>query len=142
MVAAAIWLILHITGLLVIAVRHRPRELCLLVLPLFVMLVFNGMGFWPFGFFRANLFAVAYLGPIAALSFDRDRRRVSRAWALVPALVLLVIPMLFFEDGWPRTKRGFTQTSAFPKAIVWLAKQVPTPPPPSSPPRASSARAH
>jgi hypothetical protein len=46
---------------------------------------------------------------------------------LVPAALLVVIPLFFFEEGSPPTKRCMTRTSEFPALLGWLRGQAPEP---------------
>jgi hypothetical protein len=126
-VAGDVWFVLHAVGLLVLALRRRFRELVLLALPLAVVVVFNRFGFWPFGLFRTNTFLVPYFTGIAAAALDGNFRR-RPVWDLVPASLLVVIPLFFFErDFPPPTKRAFARTSAYPELLRWLASLEPKP---------------
>ena len=127
--ATDIWLVLHVLGLLVLLLRRRYRDLVLLVLPLLVLVVFNRLGFWPFGAFRTNSFLIPYLAGVAAAALDGRFRKNRPFWDLVPASALVVIPLFFFEKNWPPpTKRTFTRTSEYPELLTWLASQDPKPP--------------
>ena len=90
---------------------------------MFVVWLFNLAGQWPFGPFRANLFLIGYTAAIAGMALERPRTRFRVFHALSPAALLVVIPLLWFEDGWGATKRGMTYTTRFPEVVVWLAKQ-------------------
>jgi len=48
--------------------------------------------------------------------------------AIVPALSLLVIPFLFFENSWPPTKRALTRISEYPAVLEFLAERAPESP--------------
>lgn len=113
-----IWLVLHVAGLTVIVRGRLFREGLLLMMPLSVMLVFNMMGRWPFGAFRANLFVLVYFAAIAAIAIDRRATKV-RWGDLLPTLVLVILPLFAFERTWHATKgtSDMTMTSRFPDAM-------------------------
>jgi hypothetical protein len=122
-IATAIWIVLHVVGLVSFFIRKRYREALLVVLPIGVIWLFNLARFWPFGVFRANLFLIGYAGAIAAMAFDRPSQHWRAVTSLIPAAVMVVIPLVWFERGWGETKRALTYTSRFDQAVVWLAKQ-------------------
>jgi len=122
-IAVAIWLVIHFVGVASMLLRRRFRELLLLLLPIGVVWVFNAARIWPFGLFRANLFMLGYSAAIAAMSFDRPSLRWPAVRALIPASVLILIPIFWFENGWGPTKRALTYTSQFPEVVVWLSEQ-------------------
>lgn len=122
-VAVATWVVLHVVGLASFFVHRRYREALLVVLPVFSIWLFNLAGFWPFGVFRANLFLIGFSAAIAAMAVDRPRKHWRAVTSLIPAAVLVVIPVLWFERGWGPTKRALTYESRFPETVVWLAKQ-------------------
>jgi hypothetical protein len=128
--AYAVWLVLHVVGVLTLVWQRRVRDSVLLVLPLLVLVVFNRLGLWPFGVFRTNIFLVTYVAAIGAAALDGRALRTRSAWGLIPASLLVVIPLLFFEDRWPPTKRALTQTSKYPELLAWLARQAPKHPGP------------
>jgi hypothetical protein len=127
-IAEYVWIALHLVGIVVIFWRKRFREGTLLLMPLVVLVLFNQLGFWPFGVFRTNLFLVANTAGIAAMAFDGPTERERPFGAIAPTLVLLVIPCLFFEDGRRPTKRAMTQISEYPTLLAFLAKRAPEPP--------------
>jgi hypothetical protein len=57
------------------------------------------------------------------MALDRPRARFRLFHALAPATLLIVGPLLWFEDGWGPTKRALTYTSRFPEMVAWLAEQ-------------------
>ncbi len=122
-VAIAVWLVLHVVGLVVLFLRRRFRVALLVVLPIFFIWLFNLVGFWPFGVFRANLFLIGCTAAIAATALDRSGKRWRALTSLIPAAVLVVIPFLWFEKGWGPSKRALTYTSQFPAVLEWLAQQ-------------------
>jgi hypothetical protein len=103
-----IWFGLHFVGIGTIFARRRWREGLAFWSPLLVCVFFNFLGFWPFGAFRTNQFLIAETSVIAALGID-FRVREGSIWArwgmLLPAGVLLVLPLILFERGWSSTKR-------------------------------------
>jgi hypothetical protein len=112
---------LGLIGLGVIARYHRSRAL-LLVLPLATLVLFNLLKQWPFGVFRANLFAVVYASGIAASAFDAPARAVAKVWDLVPALVLVVLPFALLDPGFSRHKQSLTYHSEFPLALKTIVE--------------------
>src|SRR5690606_9005485 len=65
-----IWLVLHIIGLAVILLKKSTANICLLLMPLATLLVFNLIEYWPTGNFRTNVFVVVYMAAIAAIAVD------------------------------------------------------------------------
>jgi hypothetical protein len=126
-VAQTLWQGLHFFGLFMFLWHRRARAAILILLPLVVLIAFNWLGFWPFGIFRANAFLVVYFGAIAAMAFDAPANARRPAFGLVPAALLVVIPLFFFEEGSPPTKRCMTRTSEFPALLGWLRGQAPEP---------------
>ena len=122
-IASAIWVVLHVVGVVSFFLGKRYREALLVLLPIGVVWFFNLVGFWPFGVFRANLYLIGYTAAIAAMAFNRPPKRWRAVTSLIPAAVLILIPILWFEDGWGPTKRALTYTSRFPETLVWLAEQ-------------------
>jgi hypothetical protein len=114
-----IWLILHVLGLLVIAIWRRQRAV-LLVLPIALLWGFNGLRLWPVGGFRANLFVIGYMSAIASMAFDVPRRELAKFGDVFPALVLVVAPFLFFDHDWSNHKQALTYSSEFPKVVRTL----------------------
>lgn len=118
----AIWVVLHGLGLFVLVRRRRYTEGLLLVTPLAVLIAFNGLGYWPFGAFRTNLFVLAYMAGIAGMALDRPRNASTR-WAVpVPALVLVLVPFFAFERDFHRNKLYFGFSSDFPRTLQKLAR--------------------
>lgn len=117
----AVWLTLHLVGLLVIAIWRRQRAV-LLVLPVALVWAFNTLRLWPIGAFRANLFIVGYMSAIACMAFDVPRRELARLGDVVPALVLVLAPFLFFDRYWSNHKQSLTYSSEFPQALRTLLR--------------------
>jgi len=114
-----VWFALHVVGLIVIVVRRRFREGALLYSPFLVLVAANFLGAFPLGSFRTDFFLVAYIVPIAAFAFERSEQR-SHWWDLVPATVLLVVPLLVFEKDWHADKTYFSWRAAFPQTFSTL----------------------
>jgi hypothetical protein len=119
-----VWAGLNFAGIALIAARKQWREGLLLVLPLATMALFNVLGFWPFGPFRANSFVLVYMAGIASVVFDRDAQR-TRVADVLPATALVLLPLFAFERGWHRQKEmpGVVAPSAFaaiPKELISL----------------------
>jgi hypothetical protein len=99
-----VWPALHLLGVALIFTRRRWKEGLCFWSPLMVCVLFNYLGFWPFGAFRTDQFLLAETSVVAALGLDWPVRGSSRWRMLVPAFVLLILPLLLFEDGWSKTK--------------------------------------
>lgn len=105
-----LWVTLYLAGLLALA-RRRPLSLLLFAAPIFVLLVLNAVGKWPFGAFRTNLFTSAYLFPVPVMGLQLlagsspMRRRI---WlGLVTCTCLL--PGFLFGFDWHGHKRTWTR---------------------------------
>lgn len=117
-VDAWLWVALFVAGVATMVLRRRLRMALLVVLPLLVMTAFNVMGFWPLGVFRSNAFILVYTGVAAAFAIDELGRRTRAATtALAPALAFVILPFVSFETTFHGTKRVFSETSAFPRAL-------------------------
>jgi hypothetical protein len=123
-VGGAVWVVLHVTGVLAMLARRRFRELLLLFLPIVLCFAFNVLGKWPFGVFRTNLFLAGYTAAIAAMALDWRTERFRVFSALFPATLLVIAPLLFLQEGWGPPKHGLAYNSRFSEAVVWLAKQA------------------
>jgi hypothetical protein len=117
-----LWLTLHLMGLMVMVWRKRWREALLVALPLYVLWAFNALGFWPFGMFRTNVFTVVYTTAIAAMAFDVPSDHKLRWFAPIPALVIVLAPMIVFEGVWHSRKQAFTYDSKIPQLIDRLVR--------------------
>jgi hypothetical protein len=127
--ASVVWIFLHVAGVIALLWRRRFHHAVLAISPILVVIVFNRFGYWPFGAFRTSLFVLVHVGIIAAAALDFEGSRKRPVAAVLPAALLLVIPLLFFEDRWPPIKRTLTRPSSFRQVLEWLAKR----PPPASP---------
>jgi hypothetical protein len=107
----AAWAALFIVGVCLMGWRRRARDALLLVLPLVVMWVLNLLGKWPLGVFRTNLFLVFYTAAIACAALDFRVVATLRFAALLPAALLVFLPLPLFERRWHATKGTMSQTS-------------------------------
>ena len=112
-----LWSALGMAGVATLIARKRVTGGLLLLTPMLVFAVFGSLGYWPFGFFRTNLFSVLYTAGIAAAALDHPR--FSRRWAAGPALVLVLAPLLLFERGWHAAKQTAV-SSNYPMPEVLL----------------------
>jgi hypothetical protein len=117
-VDALAWVFLHVAGLVVLARKKRARHALLLVLPLFMLWSFNALRFWPYGAFRANLFALSYLAAIAAVALDVPQQGRNRTLVPVFALALVLVPLVLFERDWHRTKRAMAYDGYLPDTLA------------------------
>jgi 4-amino-4-deoxy-L-arabinose transferase-like glycosyltransferase len=105
------WVFAHFLGAYVLARRRRWDLMLLLFLPLLTLVVVNLAGYWPLGAARMNLFACAYVLPIAAIGLD-GLVGLSRARTWITASVVLslsVLPGFAFGFDWHRHKRTWTR---------------------------------
>jgi hypothetical protein len=100
------WSLACFAGLGLLIQRRQLRPALLLVMPCFVLWAFNGLGLWPMGVFRTNLFLLGYTAALAAMAFDWSWPRRAHALSLLPAAVLVIIPLLLFERDWHARKRA------------------------------------
>ncbi len=112
----AVWVVLALVGLVVIALRRRSHALVLFV-PLVTLALFNALRLWPLGVFRANVFAIVYTAGIACMAFELPARALAKLWDAVPALVLVFAPLAILDRGWSDQKEALTYSSEFPSAI-------------------------
>lgn len=117
-----LWFCLHVIGLFAIAIRRRWNEALLLVLPLLVAVFFNWIGRFPFAVFRTDLFLLAYVAPIAAMALDRPASAPERWWALVPATLVVLLPLFALERNWHRDKTFLSVSAGMPSAIQRLLR--------------------
>jgi hypothetical protein len=100
-----VWLALHFAGIAVCVLRRRWKEGLCFWSPLLVCVLFNRLGFWPFGAFRTNQFLIAETSVLAAVGLDWPKPSDARWRMLLPACLLMVLPLVFFERSWASTKR-------------------------------------
>ncbi|HEX3598416.1 MAG TPA: glycosyltransferase family 39 protein, partial [Polyangiaceae bacterium] len=113
---AIVWLLLHVAGLVVIIRTRRVHDALLLMAPLFVLTLFNVLGYWPLGEFRTNLFALVYVAAIASVGIDHAAKRVR--WVdLLPAGALVLVPLFAFERTWHSRKATYTTSADFPHVM-------------------------
>lgn len=117
---STLWMLLHLLGIGVLIARRRVREVLLLGLPLLVLAACNQLKLWPAGAFRTNLFSLAYTCTLAGFAVDR-RERTGWSGGL-PALILVILPLLLFEREWHKNKIYAGPSSYFDviRALVLL----------------------
>lgn len=101
-----VWTFAWLFGLGLLLSRRKVRVLPLLVLPCLVLWAFNALDFWPMGAFRTNLFVLVYATAVAVVPFDGSWGRTAPWFAPVPALFLVVAPLVAFERDWHASKRS------------------------------------
>jgi hypothetical protein len=117
---AYVWTLLCVAGLATLAFQRRFLHLAVLLAPMFVLLAFNLLGFWPLGAFRTNLFTIAYFGGISASAFDLRRREGTASWELFPAAILVALPLLTVGRSNHARKESLAAHAAFPQAAEEL----------------------
>jgi len=122
-----LWLLVHGLGVSWLLVARRFRMLTLLGLPLLTTSVMNYLGHWPFGAFRTNLFLVGYMAAFAGMALDAPRARTSRWPALVPAFVLVVLPLVLFDRWWNQRKMSLGYDTDLPLVLEALTTREPPP---------------
>lgn len=121
-----LWLALHVGGLAVIAWMRRWREALLLVLPIVLICLLNRMGIWPIGAFRSDIFVIVHFSAIAAMSFDGFARDRARWFSALPALVIVILPLVTFERVWHSRKQYLAYDSNFPQILRRLVGRPPS----------------
>jgi hypothetical protein len=114
-----LWLLVHALGVTVLIVYRRLRAALLILLPLLMVFLFNRLGFWPLGAFRTNVFTLAYSTAVAGMAADLPGYR-ARFSSVLPALVLVLLPLGLFERTWHEKKLAFTYESRFPDVLKEL----------------------
>jgi hypothetical protein len=119
---AIVWSLLVVVGLAFVALGKKWQKLLLLALPLVMLWLFNHLDFWPLGAFRTNLFIVVYTSALAVYALDRPLAAFKRHdfAPLVPALALVVLPIVFFDHGLHRIKRGQAHEGFMPYTLAKL----------------------
>lgn len=120
----SLWVVAHALGLTVLVMRRKYRVLFLALMPVVVLWAFNLLGFWPLGAFRTNLFALLYFSIVAAAAFDGLPALRARAVSIVPAVLLVISPLVLFEDDWHARKRVFAYDGYFPEVVRDLTREV------------------
>lgn len=115
-----VWTLAWLVGLVVLLSRRKVRPILLLVLPSLVLWVFNALDFWPMGAFRSNTFLLLYATAVAAVPFDVGWKRTVPWFAPIPALLLVVLPLLVFERDWHASKRAQSGDGYLPEALAKL----------------------
>ncbi|HTQ08241.1 MAG TPA: glycosyltransferase family 39 protein [Polyangiaceae bacterium] len=117
----AVWLCLHVLGIVVLLLWRRQRAV-LLLLPLTVVWSFNFLRLWPIGAFRTNLFVVGYVSAIACMALDLPKSAFAKLGDLVPALVLVIAPFVVLDPTWSARKEALTHPSEFPRLLKTLIR--------------------
>ncbi len=117
----AVWLCLHVVGIVVLLLWRRQRAL-LLLLPIAVVWGFNVLRLWPIGAFRTNLFVLGYFSAVACMALDVPTGAWGRLGDLVPALVLVIAPFVVLDPTWSARKQALTHPSEFPKLLKTLIR--------------------
>lgn len=118
-----LWVSLHALGAIAMFARKRVYHVLLLLSPLLVMTLFNRLGYWPFGVFRTNLFVIVYAAAIPVMALDGSPERRARWMGPLPALALVILPLLMFEHNWHARKRSLAVHSNFPAILETLFEQ-------------------
>jgi len=122
---AAVWLLIEVGGAVSLLLRRRFRDAVLLLAPFVTQAALNVAGLWPAGVFRTNLFLVGYTAAIACISLDGERARVVRWPAVVPALVLVVLPLVLLDRSWNARKLVQSSDTDAPIVMRLLVKAEP-----------------
>jgi hypothetical protein len=122
-----LWLAVHVVGFGRLLASRRYRHVVLLAMPLVTTTVMNALGHWPFGVFRANLFMVGYMAAIAGMAVETPRATTSRWPALLPAVVLVALPLVLFDRWWNARKRALAYDSEMPLTLEQLTSAQPPP---------------
>jgi hypothetical protein len=126
-VAGTVWLLLHILGVANVVMQRRWKEALCFWSPMLVCVLFNFLGFWPFGAFRTNQFLIAETSVLAALGIDW-RPDNSRWRMFVPSFLLLVLPLVLFEKIWASRKVQSPSTQmleVMQRLQAWQAEATP-----------------
>jgi hypothetical protein len=116
----ALWVVLCVAGVAVLAYQKRFWHLSLLLVPPLVMVGFNYFGFWPLGAFRTNLFALAYLASLAAAAFDWTSSTRGAVRELLPAGLLVALPFLTVGRSNHSRKESDTAHAVYQQAAQHL----------------------
>jgi hypothetical protein len=111
------WSFAWLLGLGLLVRRRQVRAALLLVLPCLVLWLFNALDFWPMGAFRTNLCVLLYSTAIAVVPFDGNWATRARRLAPVPAVLLVVVPLVVFERDWHASKRAQCNDGDLPDAL-------------------------
>jgi hypothetical protein len=115
-----VWRVLVVLGIGVLLYRQRRREALLLLAPLACMVAFNGLGAWPLGAFRTNLFVLLYTAGLAAGAFERRSQELA-ARDLVPVGALVLAPFLMLAPSLHANKpSSMAGDSSFREAMQTL----------------------
>jgi hypothetical protein len=119
-VDAFVWLFAWLLGLGLLFRRRQVRAVLLLVVPCLVLWLFNALDFWPMGAFRTNVFVLLYATATAVVPLDGHWEARARWLTSLPALLLVVVPLLVFERDWHASKRAQCNDGDLPEALTKL----------------------
>jgi len=121
------WLLLHIAGVCALVVGRQYRRLALLFAPLWVLVLFNALGYWPLEAFRVNTFLLVYYVTIAAFGMDAIANVQGRArWLGFASLALFVVlPNLTVGYSSHRRKYAETFNAEFMTLFRYMRAQQP-----------------
>jgi len=122
-----VWEVIQAAGIVAIFALRRFREAVLLLLPFATITLMNGLGHWPFGMFRTNLFLVGYATAIAAMAFDWAGAPALRWFTAVPVTVLVILPFLVFDRSWNARKKALCYDTDLPLMLEALTAHEPVP---------------
>lgn len=112
---------LALAGLVTLVAGRRSRQVLVLALPLVTLWLANALGRWPFGVFRTNLFVLLPSAGLVASAFDWPRWQRERS-ALLPALLLVIAPLVAFERRYNDHKRVMCHSSGGPEILQTLVR--------------------
>lgn len=119
------WAALHVLGLGYLVTHKRRWDLLMLWSPLLCVLLFNGLGRWPGGAFRANSFYVPYSILVCGLGIESivgGSRRYGR-WLAPVLCAAALLPLLHFRICWQK-KELWTQSGQFVEALQLLERKA------------------
>lgn len=121
-VDSGVWALITVAGLVVLLLRKHWRLWLLVLLPLVVLWLFNHLDLWPLGSFRTNLFILIYVTALVGFALDHPIALWKRHdfAPLAPAVALVVVPILLFDHGFHRIKRGQAHEGYLPYTLSKL----------------------
>jgi hypothetical protein len=122
-----VWLAVHVAGMARLFLSRQWRAVLLLLAPIVTTSVMNYLGHWPFGVFRTNLFMLGYMAAIAGMALEAPRAGALRWRAVVPAVVLVALPLVLFDRWWNARKRSLAYDSEMPAVLEALTTSEPPP---------------
>ncbi len=98
----------HCIGFAYLILKKKTEILLLFVLPVFVVILFNVLGIWPFGPFRVNLFLFCYFLIISLYGIDAvinsSNTRFNQCMT-VPIVIILIFLQLPFKPEYYESKK-------------------------------------